>query len=242
MGYTHYFRHKQVLNKENFLKVVEDFKKMMPVFQTLGIELKNYAGDPTKEPEIKPTLIAFNGNEKCGHEERDLGIAWPAKDAHGIGLGYIPAEPVECSTTNTLLTEKGFSSDQIISNGQVPVLTPTGGQMLRANDSDVAGTWFAGCHLKTRTCGGDCSHESFVLPQKFKAEKWQKPENGLFFSFCKTAYKPYDLAVNCALIIAQHHLGDEIAVSSDGDIAQWSDAMQLCQNVVGYGNEFKLSD
>src|SRR3990167_7924502 len=34
--------------------------------------------------------------------------------------------------------------------------------------TDVKGTWFAGAKLSTRTCGGNCSHESFVLNVKMR--------------------------------------------------------------------------
>lgn len=88
--------------------------------------------------------------------------------------------------------------------------------------TDEAGTWFAGLTLNRRTCGGDCSHESFILDRIDRED----------FNFCKTAYKPYDLAVCCVLIIAKHHLGKAISVSSDGGPEQWRDAVELCQRIL----------
>jgi len=42
------------------------------------------------------------------------------------------------------------------------------------------------------------------------------------------------------LIIIKHHLGDKIKVSSDGEMAQWQDAIEICENAFGYGKEFKV--
>lgn len=108
----------------------------------------------------------------------------------------------------------------------------------------VKGSWFAGASLETRVCGGDCSHESFFLVQKMeKIPDYSKPdEKGFIFEFTKTAYKPYDLAVNVALIIAKHYLKDDIKVSSDGEANNWIEGMQLCQKFLGYGEVFKLDE
>ena len=59
-------------------------------------------------------------------------------------------------------------------------------------------------------------------------------------SFCKTNRLPYDIAVQVALIICRHHLGDEFRVRSDGDDAAWEIARQFCQLHLGYGADFKL--
>lgn len=103
--------------------------------------------------------------------------------------------------------------------------------------ADVEDVWFAGFKLNTRTCDGDCSHESFRLEQHKRQQESDK-----IFDFTKTAYKPYDLAVNVALIIAKHHLKDSISVHSDGKLKDWSDAMELCQHFLGYGQDFTLED
>ena len=239
MGYTHYLYREKNLNPEQFKKVVQDFRKMQPIFTKLGIQLRNWAGDPNKQPEVTDTQIAFNGNEKCGHEQRNLGITWPAKGANGVGYAYERGEVAKCKTVVTMLKQAGWDDGNILQDGETPNSDADGKEELRANDSDIGGTWFAGLKLMTRTCGGDCSHESFVLNRDFKPEEWMNPkENGMYFQCCKTAYKPYDLAVNCAMIIAKHHLKEQIIVHSDGELDNWKDAMQLCQNVLGYGNEF----
>ena len=101
--------------------------------------------------------------------------------------------------------------------------------------------WFAGAELESRVCGGDCSHETFMLSEQ-SAERNPNMQNkkGLNFNSTKTAYKPYDLAVNVCLIIAKDHCQDKIQIHSDGTIENWQEAMQLCQHFLGYGRGFEL--
>ena len=103
--------------------------------------------------------------------------------------------------------------------------------------------WFAGAQLESRVCGGDCSHETFSLERNSEAPEWRqtrKYEGKLVFECTKTAYKPYDLAVNVALIIASHRLGNQIKIGSDGEMENWTEAIQLCEHFLGYGKEFDL--
>ena len=226
MGYTHYYYVSSEFDKKEFANVAKDFKKMVTPLKHLGVVLADGWGD--NHPRIAPTKIIFNGLEKCGHEERDLGITWPSDKAIGIiknGVG-------------TKLRE--------ITNSQ----------------------WFAGAQLETRACGGDCSHETFSLFKTFnpinkrydgseyvtepqgvygswtdsKGKKTKNKANiiGKFFDCCKTAYKPYDLAVTICLVIAKHYLKNDITISSDGNITHWQEAMQLCQHFLGYGEDFTL--
>lgn len=97
------------------------------------------------------------------------------------------------------------------------------------------GNWFAGREVELRVCGGDCSYETFTLGQKA-----DHATRGYAFDCCKTNYKPYDLAVQVALVIAKHNLKDQIIVKSDGDESKWVEAKQLCQHFLGYGEDFKL--
>jgi len=91
---------------------------------------------------------------------------------------------------------------------------------------------------------GELAHETFEFPQIFNPvfpqSSTSRPE--LFFEFCKTAQKPYDLAVTCFLIIAKHYLKDKLVVHSDGDILQWADSMSMCQEALGYGADFSLTE
>lgn len=68
----------------------------------------------------------------------------------------------------------------------------------------------------------------------------ERPEHGRFFGFCKTAFKPYDLAVQAALVVAAHYLDEAVVVSSDGSLEEWEDAIALCERVLGYGRAFTL--
>jgi hypothetical protein len=102
------------------------------------------------------------------------------------------------------------------------------------------GYWFGGAQLSKRTCGGDCSHETCFFPRVMEIQGWQEQKEGLYSEFCKTAFKPYDLAVISFLIIAKHHLNGKLVVSSDGTDEHWLDGKQLCQAVLGYGLDFQL--
>jgi len=73
------------------------------------------------------------------------------------------------------------------------------------------------------------AHETFIFPDF--------PEQA---GFCKTARKPYDLAVTAALIILKHHLREMITIGSDEVTAHFRPAMNLCQEILGYGEEFRL--
>lgn len=106
--------------------------------------------------------------------------------------------------------------------------------------STITGAWFAGVLLDKRTCNGDCSFESFVFGREMKLSDAMKPENGLYFECCKTAFRPYDLVVTAFLIIAKHYLKDSIDVSSDGKMENWIEGMMLCELELDYGMEFTL--
>jgi hypothetical protein len=114
---------------------------------------------------------------------------------------------------------------------------PNANGIAQPAESVESGEWFAGALLSKRTCDGDCSHESFLVPRVLKPESWQeRKENGLYFQFCKTAFKPYDLAVQVCLLILARYLGPSaIKVSSDGHESEWSDARQFCQRFYGFG-------
>lgn len=106
----------------------------------------------------------------------------------------------------------------------------------------IVGDWFAGSVINTRMCNGDCSYETFYFPRKYLPLEWEKPNSaGFYFQFCKTAFRPYDLAVTAFLLIAKHHLQNRIKVSSDGEDAHWFDAKLICQMELGYGMDYVLS-
>jgi len=106
----------------------------------------------------------------------------------------------------------------------------------------TAGVWFGGAILAKRMCDGDCSYETFWIPRVYEPREWEEPQNDLWFAFCKTAFRPYDLAVQVCLIIFKHHLGPQFRVLSDGTNEQWQEACEVCQHLLGFGSEFRLEE
>lgn len=204
MGYTHYwYRKDKEVEQAVFERIVEDFTRLIPEMEKLGISLAG--GNGVGNPVIDKGLICFNGIEKCGHPASyELGIAWPSKNASGVANPW------------------------------------------REDVQD--GAWFGGAMIDKRTCSGDCSHETCWFPRvvpnermtQFDSHPTKEGGAGWQFNFCKTAYKPYDLAVTSFLIIAKQHLKETISIKSDGETQHWADARVLCQQVFNYGIEFEL--
>lgn len=70
----------------------------------------------------------------------------------------------------------------------------------------------------------DNSHESFYI---------QNRDDSLdAFSFCKTARKPYDIAVTASLIAFKHTFAYGTKISSDGNIDEWADGLSLYNRLV----------
>ncbi len=67
---------------------------------------------------------------------------------------------------------------------------------------------------------GEDGHEDFFLALN------------LNFNFCKTARKPYDIAVVACLCILEHFCPDA-GVSSDGHPDEWLDGLQLAREATG---------
>lgn len=94
-----------------------------------------------------------------------------------------------------------------------------------------SGSWFAGPVVNTRVLpeNGNGSYETFSFSKQPKE-----------FDCCKTNYHPYDLCVQCCLIVAKEYFGEQIKVKSDGDNDAWKEAADICQHVLGYGLMFSL--
>jgi hypothetical protein len=91
--------------------------------------------------------------------------------------------------------------------------------------------------IRRRTCNGDCSYEPFILNRVL--EDCGISRKG--FDCCKTGFRPYDLAVQCALLISKHHLGEMIEVASGGSDWHWNDARRFCYLHLGYSlNKFEI--
>lgn len=65
----------------------------------------------------------------------------------------------------------------------------------------------------------NAGHETFLF---------NKNQNG--FEFCKTAQKPYDLAVYLVLLICKAILGKKMSLRSDGGYEDWEPACKLFGN------------
>jgi hypothetical protein len=77
-------------------------------------------------------------------------------------------------------------------------------------------------------------YESFSLVSS--PEGYTPTEKGLF-GFCKTERRPYDLAVQVALVLLKWHseaiAPDAVEVASDGNLADWRRACQVVESL-GY--------
>jgi hypothetical protein len=89
---------------------------------------------------------------------------------------------------------------------------------------------------------GDAGHETFYIHKHFDSHYPQFDENGKAFAFCKTACKPYDIAV-CACLIVFKYWFPDMDVSSDGSIEEWEPALTKVKEVLGedYVREFGFS-
>lgn len=77
-------------------------------------------------------------------------------------------------------------------------------------------------------------HETFVVERVYQPYPQDTPDlSGRFFGFCKTARKPYDLAVTAALLLLQRHFGSAVRVCSDGTPQEWEPALELVTQVFG---------
>ena len=78
--------------------------------------------------------------------------------------------------------------------------------------------------------GQDLDHETFVfkLFQSGHNRKIDEFEKDGVFGFCKTARKPYDVAVCVSLMVIKHHIGSDFSISSDGDLEDgWGEAIEF---------------
>ena len=122
------------------------------------------------------------------------------------------------------------------------VLPAKGASGIAGPFEDVAvGSWFGGALLSARACPGSCMCETFRVDRTHVPFTGERVIDGMRACFCKTAFRPYDLAVTACLIVFQHHLGDHrFAIRSDGESEQWEDARMLVQDAVGFGARFRL--
>ena len=114
----------------------------------------------------------------------------------------------------------------------IPFPGPSASGIGSSNDA-VEGSYFGmGTLLKHRACDGNCSYETFRLLRN--CEDLSRVTDGRFSDSCKTGFRPYDLAVQCVLLIAKHHLKDRIGVWSGGTDYHWNEARRLCYVNLNY--------
>jgi hypothetical protein len=127
----------------------------------------------------------------------------------------------------------------------IPWPSNNAGGVAGFSENVTSGTWAngLGTEIEKRSCNGSCSYETFSFPRILKPLDFEKPnEKGMYLKFCKTAFRPYDYAVISFLVVAQHHLGDKIVVSSNGTDQQWFEGKILCQAVLGYGLQYIIDE
>ena len=214
MGYSHFYYVPEEFNVETFAKVAADFEKMIEPLEHLSIRLADRYGK--NKPIISSTEISFNGLANCGHGKNKSEMKWPSKTTAEVSKNEIDAKLAEIA--ESLGIEKG--------------------------------------RLEDRICYGNCSFEAFHLQRKLQTvvtrgdgiteslerlddvETYPKELIGKYFRWIKTSHRPYDLAVTICLVIAKHHLGDNITITSDGIDDDWIEAKRLCEQFLGYGMEF----
>jgi len=113
-----------------------------------------------------------------------------------------------------------------------------------AGENVVSGEGCAGPLLIKRAVDlkGNGSCETFGILRNIRDDypNAKAEENGLFGCWCKTGFLPYDLNVQCCLIIFKHHFGSDFLVESDGTSDQWWEARECCQYFLHYGLDFEL--
>lgn len=188
----------------------------------------------------RPTTIPTTAFRAIRH---DLSRLLPVLTGLGITLRGPPGDG-EVELTGEVIA---FNGDRTCGHPQRdlgitwPSVRASGVALLE--DTGPSGTWCGGAELCLRTCDGDCSHERLWFPRVLEVSSWMTPDgHGRFLACCKTAFKPYDVAVTAFLVIAWHHLGPQLAVTSDGEMQHWQDATRLCDAVLGYGRQFRLGD
>ncbi len=171
-------------------------------------------------------------------------LVLPLSDAGVVlasGLGKGPPE-----ITDEVIRFNGPEDCGHPPNEELVIPYPSGdaegvGSSATAIDGDFYGL---GVTVKHRCCNGSCCYETFTFEKSMHASDhtWDKePDNdGLNIEYVKTAFRPYDIAVTSALVIAKHYLGNQFVVHSNCADAQRSDARRICQKVLGYGDWFGI--
>jgi hypothetical protein len=80
----------------------------------------------------------------------------------------------------------------------------------------------------------DEGHETFLVTREMPEIPDWSSDKSASFDFCKTARKPYDLAVCLVLLSMKRHAPESVRVSSDGDWdAEWTEAREVYRRLFG---------
>lgn len=79
----------------------------------------------------------------------------------------------------------------------------------------------------------DEGHETFLVTRVMPDRMDWESDRDEVFSFCKTAHKPYDMAVMLSLLVCVRH-SDSIRIESDGDWdGEWTPARRVFKKLFG---------
>ena len=78
---------------------------------------------------------------------------------------------------------------------------------------------------------GDDGHETFLLARD--SEPGRTAGDKYRFQFCKTAHKPYDIAVVAILTLCHRYTNGAWDIGSDGEPDEWKDGVALACEVTG---------
>lgn len=80
----------------------------------------------------------------------------------------------------------------------------------------------------------DEGHETFLITRKRPENPPYDPDAEESFDFCKTARKPYDLAVCLVLISMKRHATGNVRIGSDGEWdGEWLEARKVYRELFG---------
>jgi hypothetical protein len=225
MAYQHFWSNIRHIPEAKFALMISDFNLCLAPLQAMGVSLADGVGEGS--PLIGPEAVRFNGLWHCGHIKNEaIKVPIPADDAAGVG-----------SSLDAIVEPYGYRERSI------------------PDDPDS----HLGVIVRHRCCNGTCSFETFEVERDDSGEPFTPPPSGWpdrseadealmhdrdpnwTGGSCKTAYRPYDLAVQCFLVIAKHHLREKFMVRSDGLDLHWHEAYDLCHEVLGYPRrEFQI--
>jgi len=103
--------------------------------------------------------------------------------------------------------------------------------------------YISGPYLETRSCGGSCAGEPFVVDRRYIARDWERTEEpGRYACSCMTHFKPYDLIVTAALVRLKERLRDAIQISSENPEHGFEDAKRFCRDLFGWASYFEVKE